>query len=141
MLNVYPTLAVVVQVVGVALRSQSDLVIENVALRHQVGVLKRKRPRPHLDDGDRAFWVAMRTVWRGWTTQLVIVKPETFVKWRERFRRCWTRLSQQKLGPGRPSLVGNPAVGYEYVLIFNGCVTQPINHPYTRDDRRSKRFR
>ncbi len=86
-----------------AVRSRSDLVLENIALKHQVEALKQKRPRPQLGDADRAFWVAMRGVWRGWAEWLVIVKPETVVKWhRERFRRYWTRLSQQKLGPGRP---------------------------------------
>ena len=44
----------------VALRARSEVVLENVALKQQVEVLKQKRPRPQLDDVDRAFWVAMR---------------------------------------------------------------------------------
>ena len=74
-----------------ALRAQSDVVLENVALKQQVEALKQKRPRPQLDDADRAFWVAMRRAWSGWAERLVIVKPETVVKWhRECFRRYWT---------------------------------------------------
>ena len=87
----------------VALRARSDLVLENVALKQQVEALKQKRPRPRLDDVDRAFWVAMRKAWCGWAERLVIVKPETVVKWhRERFRRYWAELSRHKRGPGRP---------------------------------------
>ena len=87
----------------VALRARSEVVLENVALKQQVEALKQKRPRPQLDDADRAFWVAMRRAWSGWAERLVIVKPETVVKWhRERFRRYWTELSRHKRGPGRP---------------------------------------
>ncbi len=38
--------------------SRADLLVENLALRQQVAALKRKRPRPLLNDVDRAFWVA-----------------------------------------------------------------------------------
>jgi putative transposase len=68
-----------------------------------VAALRKERPRPALDDLDRAFWVALRASWPGWTRRLVIANPDTVAKWnRERFRRCWAKLSQQKQGPGRP---------------------------------------
>jgi uncharacterized membrane protein SpoIIM required for sporulation len=44
-------------------RRRADLVIENLALRQQGATLKKERPRPALDDSDRAFWVALRTSW------------------------------------------------------------------------------
>ena len=50
---------IVVQVVRALARSRADLVLENLALRQQLGTLKRKRPRPRLDDTDRGFWVAL----------------------------------------------------------------------------------
>ncbi len=37
-------------------RTREELLIENLALRQQVMTLKKKRPRPVLDDVDRAFW-------------------------------------------------------------------------------------
>ncbi len=52
-------------------RSRADVVLENLALREQVMVLKEKRPRPSLDDGHRVFWVALRSVWSLWTKLLV----------------------------------------------------------------------
>jgi len=41
-------------------RTRGELLIENLALRQQVATLKKERPRPVLDDVDRAFWVALR---------------------------------------------------------------------------------
>jgi hypothetical protein len=48
-----------VNLVQALFNKQADLAIENLALRQQLAVLKRKRPRPPLDDLDRAFWVAL----------------------------------------------------------------------------------
>jgi hypothetical protein len=85
--------------------SHSELLVENLALRQQVCALKRERPRPPLDDLDRAFWVALRAWWRGWANFLVIVDPDTVAKWhRERFRRYWAKLSQRNHRPGRPRI-------------------------------------
>ncbi len=74
-------------------RTRQELLIENLALRQQVGTLKKERPRPVLDDVDRAFWVALRASWPGWATRLVIVNPDTVAKWnRDRFRRYWAKI-------------------------------------------------
>ena len=77
--------------------------IENLALREQVAVLKKERPRPALDDLDRAFWIALRASWPGWASRLVIVNPDTVAKWhRDRYRRHWTKISHAHRRPGRP---------------------------------------
>ena len=44
-------------------RRCADLVLENVALRQQVTALKKERPRPPLDDTERAFWVAVPSIY------------------------------------------------------------------------------
>jgi hypothetical protein len=41
-------------------RSRSDTALEVLALRQQVAVLKRKRPRPRLNPWDRLFWIILR---------------------------------------------------------------------------------
>ena len=83
-------------------RRRAELVIENLALRQQVVALKKERPRPQLDDTDRAFWVALRTSWPAWTSRLVIVNSDTVARWhRERFRRYWAKISRRR-HPGRP---------------------------------------
>ena len=71
-------------------RCRADLVIENLALRQQVTALKKERPRPPLEDTDRAFWVALRSSWPAWASRLVIVNADTVARWnRDRFRRYW----------------------------------------------------
>jgi hypothetical protein len=66
--------------------SLSELLFENLVLRQQVRAIKRERPRTPLDDGDRAFSVALRASWPGWASRLIIVDPDTVAKWdRERF--------------------------------------------------------
>jgi len=86
------------------LMSRSELLIENLALRQQVLALKRERPRPVLDNVDRAFWVALRASWPGWASRLIIVDPDTVTRWdRDWFRRHWARLSRQRR-PGRPRI-------------------------------------
>lgn len=85
--------------------SRSELLAENLALRQQVCALKDERPRPRLDDVDRAFWVALRAFWPGWASRLIIVDPDTVAKWaHERFRDHWAKISQQNRRPGRPRI-------------------------------------
>ena len=75
---------------------------EILALRQQVAVLKRKRPRPSLRKADRVFWVILSCLWPGWRHALVIVRPETVIGWhRKGFRLFWTWKSRRGK-PGRP---------------------------------------
>ena len=70
--------------------SRVDTALEVLALRQQVAVLKRKRPRPALTRFDRFFWTALRQLWPRWSDVLIIVKPETVVGWhRSGFRLYW----------------------------------------------------
>src|SRR5256712_11678745 len=78
------------------------LALENLALRHQLAVYRRMKPRPKLRTTDRLFWVALARVWAGWRQALVIVTPATVLRWqRRRFREHWARLSGRPTG-GRP---------------------------------------
>ena len=57
-------------------RRRADLVIENLALRQQVTALKKQRPRPPIEDVDRAFWVALRESWPAWASRLAPNRSE-----------------------------------------------------------------
>jgi putative transposase len=85
-------------------RSRASLQIENLALRHQLAVLRRTRRRPRIRPSDRIFWSWLSRVWPGWRETLVLVRPETVMAWRRRkFREYWRKLSG--LGkPGRPAI-------------------------------------
>ena len=77
-----------------------NLVLENLALRQQVAILRRTAPRPRLRPSDRLFWVALRRMWSGWDDVLALVQPGTVVAWhRAGFRLFWTLKSGR---PGRP---------------------------------------
>jgi putative transposase len=74
-----------------------------LALRQQLTVYSQSHRKPRLRPLDRAFWVALRGLWPRWREVLVIVKPDTVVRWhRHGFRFYWRWLS--KRGPGRPRL-------------------------------------
>jgi hypothetical protein len=75
-------------VVRVFCQSRSDTAIEVLALRQQVAVLKRKRPRPVLNSWDRLFWTTLSHLWSRWSDVLVIVKPETVISWHRAGFRC-----------------------------------------------------
>src|SRR5271169_3519140 len=73
-------------------RSRAALELENLALRHQLGVLQRStRKRPKLTPVDRLFWVCLSRVWSDWRSVLAIVRPGTVLAWhRKGFRLFWT---------------------------------------------------
>jgi hypothetical protein len=85
-------------------RTQRALVLENLALRHQLTVLRRSTPRPRLRPSDRLFWVLLSRLWHGWAEAVAIVQPETVIRWhRTGFKLLWTWKSRQR-GPGRPAV-------------------------------------
>jgi hypothetical protein len=95
-----------------ALKSRAALVLENAALRQQLATYLRTSPRPRLQIGDRVFWVALRRLWPDWTRPLVIVKPETVIRWhRKGFKIFWLRKSSR-----RP--IGRPRIGQEHIAFI-----------------------
>ena len=85
------------------LRGRREQVIVEVALRQQLATYARQRSKPRLTPLDRAFWVALSRLWPRWKEALVIVQPDTVVRWhRKGFRLYWRAIS--KCGPGRPPI-------------------------------------
>src|SRR6202521_1115149 len=84
------------------LRARRSLLLENLALRQQLAVLKRRHPRPRLDLLDKLFWVAVRRFWSGWQQSFIVVTPETVVRWhRAGFRLDWKLISKVRKPVGR----------------------------------------
>jgi putative transposase len=89
---------------GRLFRSRRDLVFENFVLRQQLAVLKRRYPRPSLNLFDKLFWVAMHRFWSKWKQALIVVTPETVVRWhRAGFRMYWRLISRVRRPIGRRS--------------------------------------
>jgi hypothetical protein len=73
--------------------------LENLALRQQLAAFKHTVQCPPLRARDRLFWVLLAHAWRSWRSPLIVVQPETVVRWhRQWLRRRWTHRSKQ----GRP---------------------------------------
>jgi putative transposase len=83
-------------------RNRRSLPLENLVLRQQLAVLKRKHPRPRLNVLDKFFWILARRFWSGWKQALIVVSPETVVRWhRAGFALYWRAISMVRRAGGR----------------------------------------
>jgi putative transposase len=78
-------------------RSRRDLLLENLALRQQLAVLKVRYRQPRFAASDKLFWVILRRLWPGWKQALILVQPETVAAWhRAGFKLYWKWLSRHR---------------------------------------------
>src|SRR5271157_988660 len=103
------------------LRARRSLLLENLVLRQQLVVLKRRHPKPRIARLDKLFWVAVRRFWSGWKQSLIVVTPETVVRWhRADFRLYWRLISRARTQVGR-----RPTSLEARQLIFRMVVENP----------------
>src|SRR5215472_8422196 len=103
------------------LRSRHSLLLENLTLRQQLVVFKRRHPRPKLDLSDKLFWLLVRRCWSDWKQALLVVTPETVVRWhRAGFRSYWSVISRVRKPVGR-----RPASKEVRDLIFQMAAENP----------------
>ena len=82
-------------------RTRQNLMLENLALRQQLVVLKRRHPKPRLGLLDKLFWVALRQLWSDWKKCLYLVAPDTVPRWhRAGFRLYWAMLCKVRRRAG-----------------------------------------
>ena len=95
-----PQIVPTVTAIQLALSARRDLLLEMLALRHQVAVLARSNRR--FRPSDRLLWLIFRRLWPQWRVALVLVQPATVDRWcRDRINRRWWRRSRR---PGRPRI-------------------------------------
>jgi len=83
-------------------KSRARLVAENLCLRQQLVVLKRRQARPQLRDTDRRFWILAYQLFSGWSRSLIVVKPDTVVSWhRKGWKAYWRWRSRRTSRMGR----------------------------------------
>ena len=86
-------------------KEKRELATENLALRQQLAVQQRSVKRPKLRRRDRVFWVWLSMLWGNWRSALLIVKPDTVVRWhRHGFKLYWTWKSNKPRKGGRPRI-------------------------------------
>jgi hypothetical protein len=140
-----PTLAAVI-------RERHDLMVENLLLHHQLQVALRSRRQPQLKSRDRFFWLVIRRFYPGWRRHLVLVRPETVLRWHRRGWRLYWRwhsghhLGRPRLSPEIRELIAtmasqNPLWGTEQIrgeLLKLGIVVSSRSIRRYRRRRRSR---
>src|SRR5438105_8072548 len=121
-----------------ALRTRTDLTLENLALQQQLALLRRRSKRPKFGLLDRAFWMWLSQWWTRWSEVLHVVKPQTVIRWhRQSFRAFWTWKSRR----GR---VGRPRVGAELANLVRTGAGEPAlgraTHPRRIAEARVRRL-
>jgi len=77
------------------IRSKPALIAENALLRQQLLVLRRSVKRPRCTPTDRALLVLLTSRVLTWRQALLIVQPDTLLRWhRQLFGRFWRRKSR-----------------------------------------------
>ena len=96
------TIGLFVSVILRCFRARRSLLLENLLLRQQLAIFKRKRPRRRLHVLDKVFWVLAQRCWSGWKRALIVVSPETVVRWhRAGFKMYWRAISRARRVIGR----------------------------------------
>jgi hypothetical protein len=133
------------------LRSRRNLAIENLLLRHQLQVALRSQPHPRLKRRDRFFWLVVRRFYPAWRQHLLVVRPETVLRWhRQGWRLYWRwrsgRMGRPRLSPEIRGLIAsmaqqNPLWGTERIrgeLLKLGIVVSARSIRRYRRGRRSR---
>ena len=84
--------------------SKQRLTMENLLLRQQLIVLRRRQSRSSGLNHDRRFWILAYRYFRHWREALLIVKPETVVRWHRKGWCAYWRWKCLKGNSGRKSI-------------------------------------
>jgi hypothetical protein len=102
-------------------RSRAALELENLALRHQIGVLRRAAAkRLKLASADRLLWICLSRLWRGWRSALTIVKPETVIDTTDRLGVPHRNRQRRGSTDSRSSLPAGTALRWSLLAGFPG---------------------
>ncbi len=83
---------------------RAELGVENLALRQQLAALQHKSKRPRLRKRDRIFWALLSRFWQNWRSALLIVQPETVIRWHKRGFKLFWRWKSRAGKVGRPKI-------------------------------------
>ena len=97
-------LRIVLVLIRGAVADRVELAAENLALRQQLAILEQRSKRPRLRKRDRIFWAWLSRVWSNWRSVLVIVQPETVVRWHQQGFKLYWRWKSRSRDPGRPKI-------------------------------------
>ena len=106
MFSMPPALSALITALQSFFWGQAALHAEVLALRHQLLILNRQRGgrRVGFRTSDRMLWSWLSRIWSGWREALVLVRPETVIRWHRRGFRLYWRWKSRSRRPGRPSI-------------------------------------
>src|SRR5262249_43432826 len=81
-----------------AVQPKPLLIADNLCLRHQLLILQRRKPRPRAEAVHRRVCLLPYLWFAGWQTSLLVIKPETVLRW---WRTYWRRRSRRTGRAGR----------------------------------------
>ena len=96
-------LLVVLRSIGLICRGHRAVALETLALRQQLAALTRTTRRPQLRTRDRLFWILLAKAWQEWRTAIMIVQPETVVRWHRQWLRRQSTWRSTRTRTGRPT--------------------------------------
>jgi putative transposase len=89
--------------VALRCRSRSAVEAENLFLRKQLAPFQERKAKPHRPDDSTRWLMSFLSRWFDWRNALVVVQPETLIRWhRKGFRLFWRWKSRSV---GRPRLL------------------------------------
>lgn len=119
-------LALIIRSAPALFRSHNEQVLVELALRQQLATYSQKKSKPKITPLDRVFWVALFRFWPHWKQALVIVKPDTVVRWhRKGFKLYWRWISMR--GPGRPPISQEVRALIKRLALENGWGARKIH--------------
>jgi len=114
-----------VELLGLATKSRSALMAENLFLRKQLAMFQERNVRPHRAQDSARWLMACLSRLFDWREALIVVKPDTLIRWHRRgFRLFWRWKSKPVGRPAVPKslqelirkmVAENPTWGEEYI--------------------------
>src|ERR1700756_2992268 len=87
---------------SLCLRPSTAVAAENLFLRKQLGLFVERKVKPRRATDSIRFTLARLSRWFDWRDALIVVKPDTLIRWhRKGFRLFWKWKSRPR---GRPQL-------------------------------------
>ena len=108
----FNTILFLATAIASAFRSRQALALENLLLRQQLIVLQCKHKRPRFQNSDRVIFAWISRFYPQWKEALLIVKPETVIRWHKLgFKLFWRwksrlrKLGRRKIAPEIRNLI------------------------------------
>ena len=91
-------------------KSKQGLILENLMLRQQLNIYKRKDKKPKIENIDRMILVWMSKIFTNWKSALVVVKASTLIGWHKKgFKLYWKWKSRR---------VGRPSINWQLIKLI-----------------------